>query len=129
MAALQLRDEINKPLAGTYIQIVTVTGLTVMLTTMESMKVTVLTSRLGSFLHLIPGTVSVHLNTQVMHLLVHGIPTGYSVDTLAAILTTFNSGLALAGTPRSLTTEQSRAGKLASTVVIAMTGPKASDFM
>ena len=129
MSALDLRHAINKALAGTYVQMVTVKGLTVTLTTMESTKATLLNSRVGSFLHLIPGTVSVHLDMPVTHLLVHGIPTLYSMDDVATELTTFNSGLALAGQPRWLTTEESRVGKSASTVVIAMTGPRAPDFV
>jgi len=120
MSELELRDKINKALVGTYVQTVTVEGLTVTLITMETMKATALNSKVGSFLHLIPGTVSVHLDRPVMHLLLHGIPTSCSIETIATNLTTFNSGLALAGTPRWLTTEQSRIGKLASTVVIAV---------
>lgn len=127
MSALDLRDTINKALAGTYVQIVTVKGLTVTLTTIESTKATVLNSRVGSFLHFIPGTVSVQLDTPVTHLLVHGIPTSYSIEEIATELTTFHSGLALAGQPMWLTTEESRIGKSASTVVIAMTGPRAPD--
>lgn len=108
---------------------VTVKGLTVTLTTMESTKVTLLNSRVGSFLHLIPETVSVHLDTPVTHLLVYGIPTSYSIDEVATKLTTCNSGLALAGQPRCLTTEESHVGKSASTVVIAMRGPGAPDLV
>jgi len=59
MSALELRAEINKALAGTYVQMVTVKGLTVTLTTMESTKASLLNTKVGTFLHLIPGTVSV----------------------------------------------------------------------
>ena len=104
MSALELRDAINKALAATYVETVTVKGLMVTLITVETMKATVLNSKVGSFLHLIPDTISVHLDMQVMHLLVHRIWTACSMETIAAELTTFNSGLVLAGTPRWLTT-------------------------
>jgi len=129
ISALELRDEINKALVGTSVQIVTVNGLTVTLTTMESTKATLLNSKVGSFLHLIPPTVSVHLDTPLTHLLVHGIPTSYSMNAIASELTTFNCGLALAGQPRWLTTEESRTEKSASTVLLAMRGPRAPSFV
>jgi hypothetical protein len=129
MTALELRNEINHALAATFVQTVTLKGNTVSLTTMESVKATTLNSKVGAFLHLIPGTVSVHLDTPVTQLLVHGIATSCSMATIATELTTFNSGLALTTQPRWLTTETSRAGKSASTIVIAITGPKAPDFV
>jgi len=87
ISALELREEINKALAGTYVQMVTVKGLTVTLTTMESTKATLLNGKVGSFLHLIPGTVSAHWDTQVTHLLVQGIRASYSMDAIASELT------------------------------------------
>jgi len=60
--ALDLRDD-NLALAATYVQTVSLQGNTVTLTTMESIKATSLNSRVGTFLHLIPGMVSVHLDT------------------------------------------------------------------
>ena len=73
--ALDLRDDINLALAATYVQTVPLRGNTVTLTTIESVRATSLNSKVGTFLHLIPGTVSVHLDTPVSHVLVHGIPT------------------------------------------------------
>ena len=96
---------------------------------MESIRATLLNSRVGAFLHLIPGTLSVHLDTPVTQLLVHGLPTASSLDTITNELTTFNTGLALTGKPRWLTMDEARAGKVASTVVIAITGPRAPDFV
>jgi len=96
---------------------------------MESTKATLLNSKVGSFLHLIPGTVSIHLDTPVTHLLMHGIPTSYSMDTVPTELTTCNSGLALAGQPRWLTTEESCFGKSTLTVVVVMTGPRDLNFI
>jgi len=128
-SALDLRDDINLALAATYVQTVSIRGKTVTLTTMESIKATSLNSKLGSFLHLIPGTVSVLLDTPVSHVLVHGIPTSKSLVAIATELTTFNTGLSLTGQPRWLTTDDAKAGKSASTVVITITGPRASDYV
>ena len=127
--ALELRDEINQALASTYVQTVAIKGNTVTLTTMESIRATSLNSRVGTFLHLIPGTLSVHLDTPVTQLLVHGLPTSSMLDTIASELTTFNTGLPLTGQPRWLTTDESRAGKAVSTIVISVTGPRAPDFV
>ncbi|RPA89125.1 hypothetical protein L873DRAFT_1723235 [Choiromyces venosus 120613-1] len=44
-------------------------------------------------------------------------------------LTTFNSGLALTQQPRWLTSDESRTGKSASSIVITITGPKAPLFV
>jgi len=126
---LELRNEINTALTGTYIQTVSVKGNTITINTMESIRATLVNSKVGTFLHLIPGTVSVHLDTPVTQLLVPGLPTSSSLDAIATELTTFNTGLALTGQPRGLTTEESRVGKAASTIVIAITGPRAPDFV
>jgi len=96
---------------------------------MESIKATSLNSKVGTFLHLIPGTVSVHLDTRVSHVLVHGIPTSKSLTEIANELTTFNTGLSLTSQLGWLTTAYARAGKSASTVVISITGPRASDYI
>lgn len=102
---LQLWDDINQALAGVYIQTVSLKGDTVTLTTMESTRATFVSSKVDSFLHLIPGTTSVHLDMPITHLLVHGIPTSHSLATIATELITFNPGLALTAQPRWLTTE------------------------
>ena len=57
-SALDLRDDINLALAATYVQTVSIRGNTVTLTTMESIKATSLNSKVGSFLHLIPGRLA-----------------------------------------------------------------------
>jgi len=95
------------------------------------MKAPLLNSKVGSFLHLIPGTVSVLLDTPVSHVLVQGIPTSKSLVEIPRELTTFNtaSGLSLTGQLRWLTTDDARAGKSASTVVITITGPRASVYV
>jgi len=127
--ALDLRDDINLALAATYVQTVSLRGNTVTLTTMESVNATSLNSKVGTFLHLIPKTVSVHLDTPVLHVLVHGIPTSKSLVEIANELTTYNTGLSLTSQPRWLTTDDARAGKTASTVVISITCPRASDYV
>jgi len=127
--ALDLRDDINLALAAIYVQTVSLQGNTVTLTTMESIKATSLNSKVGTFLHLIPRTVSVHLDTPVSHVLVHGIPTSKSLANIASELTTFNTGLSLTSQPRWLTTDDARAGKTASIVVISIMGPRASDYV
>jgi len=89
--ALDLTDDINLPLAATYVLTVSLRGNTVSLTTMESIKASSLNSEVETFLHLIPGTVSIHLDTPVSHVLVHEIPTSKSLAEIATELTTFNS--------------------------------------
>lgn len=93
---------------------------TVTLTTMQSKRATFLNSKLSSFLHLIPGTLDVHFDLPITLLLVHGIPTSYALTAIAMELTTFNPGLALTPYPKWLTSETSRAGKAASTIVITI---------
>ena len=98
-------------------------------TTMETIKATSLNSKVGTFLHLIPGTVSIYLNTPISHVLIHGIPTSKSLAEIANELTTFNTGLSLTSQPRWLTTDDARAGKTASTVVIRIMGPRVSNYV
>ena len=127
--ALDLRNDINHALAGTYLQTVSISGNTVTLNTMENVKATTINGKIGTFLHLIPGTVSVHLDAPTTQLLVHGIPTGETLDTIATELTTFNTGLALTRQPRWLTSDDARIGKSASSIVVTITGPKAPEFV
>ena len=127
--AIELRDSINKALSATLVQTVSFEGGNVTLTTMDSVKATSLNSKVSAFLHLIPGTTTVHLDSPASQLLVHGIPTSHSLATIATELTTFNTGLALTQQPRWLTSDDSRANKSASTVVISITGPKAPLFI
>ena len=97
---LELRDEINRALAGTYVQTVSLKGDTITLTTMKSTRATLLNSWVSTFLYLIPSTLSVHLDTPVREMLVHGIPTCHFLNTITVELTTFNPGLALTAQPR-----------------------------
>src|SRR5437588_751560 len=127
--AIELRDSINKALSATLVQTVSFEGDNVTLTTMDSVKPTSLNSKVSAFLHLIPGTTTVPLDSPASQLQVHGIPTSHSLATIATELTTFNPSLALTQQPIRLTSDDSRTGKAASTVVISITGPKAPLFI
>ena len=73
--AIELRDSINKALSTTLGQTISFEGGNITLTTMDSVKVTSLNSKVSAFLYLIPGTTTVHLDSPASQLLVHGIPT------------------------------------------------------
>ena len=124
-----VRDSINTALQATLIQrVVCRPNNDTTLITMDTVRASSLSSRVSQFLHLIPGTTSVLLDGPTTQLLVHGIPTTHSLDTIAREITTFNSGLALSQRPRWLTSGDRRANKRISTVVITITGPMAQDF-
>src|SRR5437588_12467897 len=95
---------------------------------MDTVKATSLNSKISQFLHLIPGTTPVQLDSPSAQLLVHGISTSYTLADIGKELTTFNTGLALAEQPRWLKLDERRVDKKSSTVVITITGPKAQDF-
>src|SRR5207302_5219278 len=117
-------NSINKALSATYVQPISLEGGNITLTTMDSVKAITLNSKVSAFLHLIPGTTTIHLDSPATQPLVQGIPTTHSLATIAIELTTFNTGLALKQQPRWLTSDDSRAGKTASTIVISITGPR-----
>jgi hypothetical protein len=99
-----------------------------MFTTMDTVNATSLSSKISQFQLLIPGLNTVHLDSPSAKLLIHGIPTSYALADIGRELTTLNTGLALAQPPRWLTSDEKRAGKRDSTIVITATGPKAQDF-
>src|ERR1700709_485182 len=128
-STISLRDQINTALGSTFIQRIegdTLNNIT--LITMETIKATALNSRASTFLHLIPGTSSVHLDTPTTQLIVHGIPTSHALLNIGEELTTFNTCLILSQEPRWLTSNERREGKSASSIVISITGPKAQDI-
>jgi hypothetical protein len=126
---IAIRDSINAALQATLIQRVECNVANdLLITTMDNVKATSLNTKISQFLHLVPGTTTVQLDSPSAQLLVHGIPTSYSLADIGKELTTYNTGLALAQQPRWLSTEQQRVGKKASTVVITTTGPKAQEF-
>ena len=126
---IAIRDSINAALQATLIQRVVCSPTNdLTLIAMESVRATSLSSRVSQFLHLIPGTLTVHLDSPSAQVIVHGIPTAHSLATIGKEISTFNTGLVLAQEPRWLTPETRRAGKAASAVVITLTGPKAQDI-
>ena len=94
---------------------------------METVKAALLSNKVSSFLHLIPGTTTVRLDFPTVQILVHGLPTDRSLPDIAQELTTFNTGLALSRLPRWLTPDDRRASKRIYTVVLTLTGSRARD--
>jgi hypothetical protein len=128
-SVIAIRDSMNAALNATLIQRVEwnpTNHLT--FTTMDTVKATSLNSKISQFLHLFPGVTTVHLDSPSAKLLVHGISTSYALADIGRELTTFNTGLALGQQPRWLTSDEERASKRASTIVINATGSKAQDF-
>ena len=112
---IAIRDSINAALATTLIQRIECNAANdLLITTMDTVKATSLNSKVSQFLHLIPGTTTVQLDSPSAQLLVHGIPTSYSLAYIGKELTTFNTGLVLAHPPRWLRPEEQRVGKKAS---------------
>ncbi|RPA92600.1 hypothetical protein L873DRAFT_1859899 [Choiromyces venosus 120613-1] len=126
---MELRDAINKELSSTYVQTISLIGGNVTITTTETVKMTLLNSKAFTFLHLIPGATSVHLDIPATLLLIHDLPTCHSLATITTEPTTFNSGLALTQQLRWLTSDESCASKNTSTIIITITSPKAPLFI
>jgi hypothetical protein len=92
---------------------------------METFKATALNSSASTFLHLIPGTSSVHLDMPMTQLIVYSIPTSHALLNIGEELITYNTGLILSQEPCLLTSNQCREGKSPSSLDISITGPKA----
>ena len=128
-STVAIRDSINTALQATLIQrVVCRPDNNLTLITMETVKAASLSSKVSSFLHLIPGTTTVRLDFPTVQILVHGLPTDRSLPDIAQELTTFNTGLALSRPPRWLTPDDRRASKRISTVVLTLTGSRARDI-
>src|SRR5205807_4048570 len=92
-----IRDSINAALQATLIQRDECNPANdILITTMDTVKATSLNSKISQFPHLIPGTTTVQLDSPSAQLLVHGIPTSYSLADIGKELTTYTTGLALA---------------------------------
>src|SRR5436853_5941539 len=116
---IAIRDSINTALQATLIQRVECNSANdLLITTMDTVKATSLNSKISQFLHLVPGTTTIQLDSPSAQLLVHGIPTSYTLPTIGKEFATFNTGLALTERPRWLRPDERRAGEKASTVVI-----------
>jgi hypothetical protein len=110
-SVITIGNSINTALNVTLIQRVECNPANhLMFTTMDTVKETSLNSKISQFLHLIPGVTRVHLDSPSAQLLVHGIPTSYSLTDIGRELNTFNTGLVLVQQPRWLTTEENRKG-------------------
>jgi hypothetical protein len=134
LTPVQLRDALNKALGFTAILSAQVSrspaaGNTgnVSLTLMENLPATKLYAKVGEHLSTIPGATSLHLDSPIVQMVVHGIPTSLPLESLQQELITYNPGLALASPPRWLTKPDQRQGKSASSVVISLSGNKAQD--
>jgi hypothetical protein len=131
---MQLRDALNKVLGFTAILSAQIsrgssgacTG-NVSLTLMENLLATKLYAKVGEHLNTIPGALSLHLDSPIVQMVVHGIPTSLPLELLQQELTTYNSGLTLATVPRWLTKPDQRKEKKASSVVIALSGNRAQE--
>jgi hypothetical protein len=62
-----------------------------MFTPMDTVKATLLNSKIFQFLHLIPGITEVHLDSPSAQLLVQGMPTSCALADIGRELTTFNT--------------------------------------
>ena len=128
-STVAIRDSINTALQATLIQrVVCRPDNNLTLVTMETVKAASLSKKVSSFLHLIPGTTTIHLDFPNVQILMHGLPTDRSLPDIAQELTTFNTGLALSRPPRWLTPDDRRAPKRISTVVLTLTGSRARDI-
>jgi hypothetical protein len=99
-----------------------------MFTSMNTVKVSSLYSKIFQFLQLIPGVSTVHLDSPSAELLVHRISTSYALTNIGQELTTFNNGHARAQQPRWLTSDEILVGAKALTIVITDTSPKGRDL-
>jgi hypothetical protein len=134
LTPMELRDALNKALGFTAILSTQVsrghsgsnTGH-VSITLMENLLATKLYAKVGEHLNTIPGALSLHLDSPVVQMVVHGVPTSISLESLQQELTTYNPGLTMATQPRWLTKPDQRREKKASSVVIALTGNKAQE--
>jgi hypothetical protein len=135
---MQLRDDLNKALSSTpgSVAILSIqvsrgsagacTG-NVSITLMENLLASRLYARVGENLNLIPGALSLHLDSPLVQMVVHGVPTDLPLESLHQELTTYNPGLTMASPPRWLTKPEQRKEKKASSVVIALSGNKAQE--
>ena len=90
-------------------------------------KSALLSSKVSSFLLLIPGTTTVRLDFPTVQILLHGLPTDRPLPEITQELTIFNTGLAHSCPPRSVIPDYRRGSKCISTVVLSLTGSKAHE--
>jgi hypothetical protein len=87
--------DINTALHTTIIQVIEGNLFNKLLfITMDMVRATSLNSKISQFLHCIPGTTTVHLDSPLIQFLLHGILTTQSLAKIGRELITFNTGLA-----------------------------------
>jgi hypothetical protein len=127
-SVIAIRDSINTALTANLIRHVECNPAKhPMFTAMDTVKATSLNSKIFQFPHLIPRVTTVHLDFPSTQLLVHGMPTSYSLADIGREPFNFNMGLVLAQQLRWLTTDEKRTDKKASTTVITATSYKAQE--
>ena len=127
-STITIWDSIKTALQATLIQrVVCRPDNNLTLITMDTVKAASLSSKIFSFLHLIPGTTTVHLDFPTVQILVHGLPTDRPLHEIAQELTTFNTSLALSRPLCWLLPDDCRASKRIYTVVLSLTGTRARD--
>src|SRR5258706_1392025 len=130
---MELRDDLNKALGSIAILSVQISRSSggdtgnVSITLMENLLASKLYGKIGENLAIIPGALSLHLDSPIVQMVVHGVPTSLPLESLQQELTTFNPGLVMASSPRWLTKPEQRKDKKASSIVIALSGNKAQD--
>jgi hypothetical protein len=127
---IAIRDSINSAINATLIQCLECNLLNdLIFTTMDTVKVTLLNSKIPQFLDNIPDITINYLDSPSAQLLLQGIPSSYSFTDIGKVLTTFNTGLALLQQLRWLIQHVTRGEMLACTIVITATGPKEKQFL
>src|SRR5947209_12304715 len=112
---IAIRDSINTALQATLIQRVECNSANdLLITTRDTVKLTSLNFKISQFLHLIPRTTTVQLDSPSAQLHVHGISTSYTLANIGKELTTFNTGLAIVEQPRWLKPNKCHVGKKSS---------------
>jgi hypothetical protein len=96
-------------------------------TLMENLLASKLNAKLGEHLFTIPGACSLHLDTPIIQMVLHGIPTTFDFGDLQTELTSDNPGLVMAVPQRCLTKPEQRKEKRASSLVISLLGKRAKD--
>jgi hypothetical protein len=95
-SVITIRDSINTALNVILIQQMECNPVKYLtLTTMNTVKITSLNSKIPQSLHLIPRVTRVHLVSLHVYLLVYRMPTSYTLVDIGMEPTYFNTGLSL----------------------------------
>jgi hypothetical protein len=99
----------------------------VSITMIENLLAFRLYARVEENLNLILGALSLHLDSPLVHMVVHGVPTKLPLDSLQQEFTTYNPKLTMAFPSCLLTKLEQRKEKKATSVVIAHSGNMAEE--